>query len=83
MVRFLLAGTGAVTTRESIQFTKEALDLGCDGFMLSHPLLMQATDKEMFRHLDEVASRADIPIILYNNPQFGRTSSKSVRKLSF
>ncbi len=74
----VIPGTGAITTRESIQYTKEALDLGCDGVMLSLPLLQQATDEETYRHFDMVASKVDIPIILYNNPQFGRTMSPKV-----
>jgi len=74
----VIPGSGAVTTRESIQFTKEALDMGCDGVMLSHPILQQATDEETYRHFELVADKVDIPIILYNNPQFGRTMSPSV-----
>ena len=74
----VIPGTGAVTTRESIQFTKEALDMGCDGVMLSHPLLQQATDTETYNHFKAVASKVDIPIILYNNPQFGRGMSPAV-----
>lgn len=74
----VMPGTGAVTTRESIQYTKEALDMGCDGVMLSHPLLHQATDEETYRHFNMVASKVDIPIILYNNPGFGRTMSPNV-----
>ena len=74
----VIPGTGAITTRESIQYTKEALDMGCDGVMLSHPLLQQATDVETYRHFDMVASKVDIPIILYNNPYIGRTMSPGV-----
>ena len=74
----VIAGTGAVTTRESIQYTKEALDRGCAGVMLSHPLLQQASDAETYNHFKAVASKVDIPIILYNNPQFGRGMSPAV-----
>ena len=72
------AGTGAVSTKEAIQFTREAKDVGCDGVMLSHPILLQANDQETYGHFAAVASKVDIPIIMYNNPGFGRTMSPSV-----
>ncbi|MBN2333948.1 dihydrodipicolinate synthase family protein [Candidatus Bathyarchaeota archaeon] len=72
------AGTGALSTKESIQFTQEALDVGCDGVLLSHPMLLPSSDEETYGHFAAVASRVDIPIILYNNPAFGRTMSPSV-----
>ncbi|MBE0633867.1 dihydrodipicolinate synthase family protein, partial [Candidatus Bathyarchaeota archaeon] len=74
----VIPGTGAITTRESIQYTQEALDMGCDGVMLSHPMLQQATDAETYNHFAAVTGKVDIPIILYNNPQFGRTMSPIV-----
>lgn len=72
------AGTGAVSTKEAIQFTQEALDVGCDGVLLSHPILMQANDDETYNHFAAVASKVDIPFIMYNNPGLGKSMSPSV-----
>ncbi|MFH2110681.1 MAG: dihydrodipicolinate synthase family protein [Candidatus Bathyarchaeota archaeon] len=74
----VIAGTGAISTKEAIQFTKEAKDIGCDGVMLAHPMLMPATDAETYEHFKAVATKVDIPIIMYNNPGFGKTMSPSV-----
>jgi len=57
---------------------KEALDAGCDGVLLSHPILMQANDDETYSHFAAVASKVDIPIIMYNNPGLGKSMSPSV-----
>jgi len=59
---------------------KEALDVGCDGVLLSHPILMQANDDETYNHFAAVASKVDIPIIMYNNPGLGKSMSPLVIK---
>jgi 4-hydroxy-tetrahydrodipicolinate synthase len=69
----VLAGTGAISTKEAVQFNAEALDVGCDGVMLSHPLLKQTTDEETYEYFNTIISEVDIPILLYNNPMLGRS----------
>jgi 4-hydroxy-tetrahydrodipicolinate synthase len=71
----VLAGTGAVSTREALLFTKEAMDVGCDGVMLSHPILTQATDAEAYGYFEAIATKVDVPILVYNNPGIGRSMS--------
>ena len=71
----VLAGTGAISTIEALSFTKTAEDLGCDGVMLSHPILTQATDPEAYGYFETIASKVDIPILVYNNPGIGRSMS--------
>ena len=74
----ILAGTGAISTKESLMFTQQALDVGCDGVMLSHPLLFNTTDKETYGYFEKIATKVDIPILMYNNPGLGRTMSPGV-----
>ena len=74
----VIAGTGAVSTKEARMFTQYAKDIGCDGVMLSHPILVKANDHETYHHFEEIATKVDIPIILYNNPGFGASISPSV-----
>jgi 4-hydroxy-tetrahydrodipicolinate synthase len=71
----VLAGTGAVSTKEARMFTSQALDVGCDGVMLSHPILTRATDEETYDYFEEIATAVDIPILVYNNPGLGRSMS--------
>ena len=74
----VLAGTGAVSTKEAKMFTAQALDVGCDGVMLSHPILTRATDDETYIYFQEIATAVDIPILVYNNPGLGRSMSPAL-----
>jgi len=74
----ILAGTGAISTKESLMFTQQALDVGCDGVMLSHPLLFNTTDEETYGYFEKIATKVDIPILMYNNPGLGKTMSPGV-----
>ena len=74
----VIAGTGAISTKEARMFTQYAKDVGCEGVMLSHPLLVKANDNETYRHFEHIATKVDIPIIVYNNPGFGASISPSV-----
>ncbi len=74
----VIAGTGALSTLEARQFTQYAKDVGCDGVLLSHPMMLRHNDHETYAHFADIASKVDEPIILYNNPQFGASISPSV-----
>ena len=74
----ILAGTGAISTKESLMFTQQALDVGCDGVMLSHPLLFNTTDEDTYGYFKKIATKVDIPILMYNNPGLGKSMSPSV-----
>jgi 4-hydroxy-tetrahydrodipicolinate synthase len=74
----VLAGTGATNTKESIIFTRHAKDIGCDGVMLSHPILMRATDEQAYRYFEDIATKVDIPILVYNNPGLGQSMSPNL-----
>ena len=74
----VIAGTGALSTKEARMFTQYAKDVGCAGVLLSHPLMVRANDHETYHHFETIATKVDIPIILYNNPGFGASISPSV-----
>ena len=74
----VLAGTGSVSTKEALEFTKYAKDIGCDGVMLCHPILMRATDDQTYHHFERIAQKVDIPILMYNNPGLGQSMSPTV-----
>lgn len=65
------AGTGAITTKESIRLTQMATKLGVDALSVITPYFISPNEEELYTHYKEIASSTDLPIILYNNP--GRT----------
>lgn len=67
----IIAGTGANSTREAIELTKEALELGADAALLVTPYYNKPTQEGLYQHYKAIAEAVDIPQILYNVP--GRT----------
>lgn len=68
----VLAGTGSNSTREAIQLTQAAQDVGADGSLLITPYYNKPSQQGLYEHFCAVAKETDLPIILYNVP--GRTS---------
>lgn len=67
----IFAGTGTNCTRSTIEKTQRALDLGVDGVCISSPYYNKPTQDGIFHHFEAVASKVNIPILIYNIP--GRT----------
>lgn len=67
----IIAGTGANSTREAIELTQEALELGADAALLVTPYYNKPTQEGLYQHYKAIAEAVDIPQILYNVP--GRT----------
>lgn len=67
----IIAGTGANSTHEAIELTKEAKDLGADAALLVTPYYNKPTQEGLYQHYKAIAEAVDLPIILYNVP--GRT----------
>ena len=67
----VIAGTGKNDTRETVELTKAAHDLGADAALVVTPYYNKPTQEGLYRHYMAVAEAADIPIVLYNVP--GRT----------
>ncbi len=67
----IIAGTGANSTHEAIELTKEAKQLGADAALLVTPYYNKPTQEGLFQHYKAIAEAVDLPIILYNVP--GRT----------
>ena len=62
------AGTGAVTTRESIDLSKRAAAAGADALSLVTPYYGAASQEELVAHFTAVARAVDLPVVIYNIP---------------
>lgn len=68
----VIAGTGTYDTAESIELSKAAADLGCDGIMAVTPYYSKPGQAGLLAHFTAIADSTDLPLLVYNIP--GRTS---------
>lgn len=68
------AGTGCISTRDTIYMSKKAEEMGADVLSIITPSFALASQKELYDHYCEVARHVNIPIVLYNIP--ARTGNK-------
>lgn len=64
----VMAGTGAPTTRDVIEQTREAKSAGADLVMIVTPFYEIPNQEGLYRHYATIAETVDIPIVLYNIP---------------
>jgi 4-hydroxy-tetrahydrodipicolinate synthase len=64
----VFAGTTCNTTRETVELTRYAAQVGADGAMLVVPPYVRPPQEAMYEHFKTVAEAVDIPIAIYNNP---------------
>jgi len=78
------AGTGCTTTKETIELSKIAKDLGVDVVSIISPYFVGISQDDLYRHYSAIAESIDLPILLYNIP--ARTGNnidyKTVKKLA-
>lgn len=67
----VMAGAGANSTREAIELSKFALEVGADCTLQVVPYYNKPTQEGIYRHFRTIAESVDIPLVLYNVP--GRT----------
>jgi 4-hydroxy-tetrahydrodipicolinate synthase len=64
----VVAGTGTYDTRHSAHLTARAHELGVDGFLVVTPYYSKPPQRAIVRHFEEIASRTDKPVVVYNIP---------------
>ncbi len=64
----VIAGTGANSTQEAIDLTKEAKRLGADACLLVTPYYNKPNQLGLFKHFSKIANEVEIDQILYNVP---------------
>ncbi|MBR0138272.1 MAG: 4-hydroxy-tetrahydrodipicolinate synthase [Erysipelotrichaceae bacterium] len=78
------AGTGCISTKETIGQSLMAKALGADVLSIITPSFAKASQEELYIHYKSVAEAVDLPILLYNIP--ARTGNalepETVRRLA-
>ena len=69
----IIAGTGTYSTKESIEYTKMANDLGVDGIMIVTPYYSKPSQLGIMNHFEEISKNTELAIMAYNIP--GRTAT--------
>jgi len=64
----VIAGTGNYNTRESIELTKSAEEIGVDGILLVAPYYNKPPQDGLYAHFKAIAQATSLPVILYNIP---------------
>jgi 4-hydroxy-tetrahydrodipicolinate synthase len=66
----VIAGCGAAGTKETIELTRDAADLGAEAVLIVSPFYFKPSPAEIFEHYSRVIDTVDIPVILYSVPKF-------------
>lgn len=62
------AGTGCISTRDTIRLSKKAQEMGADVLSIITPSFAVASQNELVDHYKAVADSVELPILLYNIP---------------
>ncbi|MGB9134454.1 MAG: 4-hydroxy-tetrahydrodipicolinate synthase [Candidatus Bathyarchaeia archaeon] len=65
----VVAGTGASGTEQALEMTAYAKDAGADAALVVTPYYLKPTSRGIYEHYLTIASKVDLPLILYNIPQ--------------
>jgi 4-hydroxy-tetrahydrodipicolinate synthase len=64
----VIAGAGSNSTREAIELTRHAKEVGADAALSVAPYYNKPTQEGLYRHFAAIAEAVDLPIVLYNIP---------------
>jgi 4-hydroxy-tetrahydrodipicolinate synthase len=62
------AGTGCVSTRDTVALSRRASDIGADYLSVITPWFAAATQDDLIAHYRAVAEAVPLPMVLYNIP---------------
>lgn len=68
----VIAGTGNYNTRDSIELTKKAEDIGVDAILLVAPYYNKPNQEGLYQHFKAIAESTSLSVMIYNIP--GRSS---------
>jgi 4-hydroxy-tetrahydrodipicolinate synthase len=64
----VVAGTGTYSTAHSVHLTREAHEIGVDGFLVVTPYYNKPPARGIVEHFRAIADVSDRPIVVYNIP---------------
>ena len=64
----VIAGTGTNNTKTSIEMSKYAQDVGCDGVLVVTPYYNKCNQEGLYNYYKQISDAINIDIILYNVP---------------
>jgi 4-hydroxy-tetrahydrodipicolinate synthase len=64
----VIAGTGTYSTEHSVHLTREAHEIGVDGFLVVTPYYNKPPPRGIVEHFKAIAAESNKPIIVYNIP---------------
>ena len=64
----VIIGSSAFGLDDVLELSKHAQDAGADGLMIALPIYYKLSVESIIAHYETIASKIDIPIILYNFP---------------
>ena len=70
----IMSGTGTLSTAQTVEFAKLAVDSGADSMLIVTPPYSKPSTAGLLQHFQAVAEAVSVPICLYHIP--GRTGQK-------
>src|SRR2546421_1890534 len=64
----VIANTGTYSTAHSVHLTREAHDIGVDGFLVVTPYYNKPPARGIVEHFKTIAAESDKPVVVYNIP---------------
>ncbi len=64
----VIAGTGSNNTKNAIELSKTAQNVGADALLIVTPFYNKCSQNGLIEHYKTIAANVDLPIILYNVP---------------
>ena len=64
----VFAGTGCNSTRETIELSQKAIELGADALSIITPSFALLNQDELYQYYADIASKVEVPIVMYNIP---------------
>ncbi|MDP8959920.1 MAG: 4-hydroxy-tetrahydrodipicolinate synthase [Actinomycetota bacterium] len=64
----VIASTGTYDTRESVELTERAAEVGCHGVMAVTPYYSRPPQSGLLAHFRAIADASELPVIVYNIP---------------
>ncbi len=64
----VIAGAGSNSTKEALDFTHHAREVGADAALIVTPYYNKPTQEGLYQHYKTLAESVDLPIVIYNIP---------------